>query len=196
MVSRILAVTGLMTIAPGVIAAQALPADCSTAAAPKQALEVSVGGAKFAPKAVKLRFDGLRKIGDNEFDSYRLALRSEDDMSPPMESEVVVVVRKGQSVDGKRFRMLPFKENSKQPALVEGMPEVQGWTFKDRPGKGNFNHAEHIGSMRLEFGKRQGDTIAGTIYLCVPKGQTTIFNKTPTKEESYAVGAFQARIDK
>ena len=49
--------------------------------------------------------------------------------------------------------------------------------------------------MRLEFGKRQGNTISGTIYLCVAKGQTSMFEKTPTKEDSYAVGTFQARVD-
>jgi hypothetical protein len=29
----------------------------------------------------------------------------------------------------------------------------------------------------------------------VAKGRTTIFNKTPTKEDSYAVGTFEARIE-
>ena len=193
--ARVLAVV-LAAALPGVAVAQALPADCSAAAAPKQALEVSVGGAKFSPKAVRLRADGARKYGDDEFDSYRLSLRSEDDLMPPMESEVVIIVRKGQSLEGKVFRRLPMKDIGKQPAPVQGLPEVQGWSFKDRPGRGDFNHVEHVASLRLEFGKRQGDTIGGSIYLCVPKGQTTIFNKTPTKEDSFAVGAFQARIER
>jgi hypothetical protein len=30
----------------------------------------------------------------------------------------------------------------------------------------------------------------------VAKGQTTMFDKTPTKEESYAAGRFEARIEK
>jgi len=196
MMLRFAGVGGLLAVIAGAAAAQALPADCSVAAAPKQALQVSVGGAKFTPKVVKLRGEGLRKYGDDEFDSYRLALRSEDDISPPMESEVVVIVRKGQGIDGRTFRRLPVKETRKQPAPVEGLPEVQGWSFKDRPGGGNFNHVEHVASMRLAFGKRKGDTIEGSIYLCVPKGQTTMFNKTPTKEDSFAIGAFQARIEK
>jgi hypothetical protein len=196
MIARVVGCCGLLAAFTGGAAAQTLPADCSVAAAPKQALQVSVGGAKFTPKAVKLRGEGLRKYGDDEFDSYRLSLRSEDDISPPMESEVVVIVRKGQSLEGKVFRRLPVKGAREQPAPVQGLPEVQGWSFKDRPGKGNFNHVEHVASMRLEFGKRKGDAIEGSIYLCVPKGQTTIFNKTPTKEDSFAVGTFQARIEK
>ncbi len=185
-----------LALAPGAGIGQALPPDCSVAGAPKQPLEVSVGGAKFTPKVAKLRADGARKYGDDEFDSYRLALRSEDELSPPMESEVVVIVRKGQAVDGKVFRKLPTKEIAKQPSPVPGLPEVQGWSFKNRPARGDFNHVEHIGSLRLEFGKRQGNTINGNIYLCVAKGQTTIFSKTPTKEDSYAVGTFQALIEK
>lgn len=198
---QILAVTGLLAVVTGLtLAAEAnaaqLPADCSTAAAPKQPIEVSVGGVKFAPKAIGLRFDGLRKMGDDEFDTYRLTLRNVDDIFAPLESEIVVIVRKGQQVDGKTFRKLPTKEIGKQPSPIPGVPEVQGWSFKDREGKGNFNHVEHVASLRLEFAKRQGDTITGSVYLCVPKGQTTIFNKTPTKEDSYAVGTFQARIEK
>jgi hypothetical protein len=185
----------ILATLPNAVIAQKLPDDCSTVTAPKQALEVSVGGARFTPKTVKLRSAGAMSYGEQQFDSYRLSLRSEDEISPPMEAEVTFLVRKGQGPDGKAFRRLPTKEIGKQPAPIQGLPEVQGWSFKNRPAKGDFNHVEHTGSMRIEFGKRQGDSINGSIYLCVAKGQTTIFDKTPTKEDSYAVGTFQARIE-
>ena len=106
-------------------------------------------------------------------------------------------MRKGERIDGRVFRRLPTKDRAKQPSASKQLTEleVQGWSFKNRPAKTDFNDAEHIGSLRLEFGQRKGTTISGNIYLCVAKGQTTIFNKTPTKEDAYAVGAFEARID-
>ena len=85
----------------------------------------------------------------------------------------------------------------KQPSASKNQSEleVQGWSFKNRPAKADSNHVGHLASLRLEFGQRKGDTISGNIYLCVAKGQTTMFDKTPTKEESYAAGTFQARIE-
>ena len=99
--------------------AQPLPADCSKAAAPKQPLEVSVGGVKFTPKSITLRSMGGMKVGDDEFDSYRLLLRSEDEFSPPLEGDVTVMVRKGDRIDGKVFRKLPLKDSSKQPRVAK-----------------------------------------------------------------------------
>lgn len=185
----------LLAISPGAGIAQKLPADCSTAAAPKQPLEISVRGTKFTPKSVKLRSAGGVTYGDEQFDTYRLSMRSEDELSPPLESEVTILVRKGQRIDGRVFRKLPTKETGKQPAPTKGLPEVQGWSFKNRPARTDSSHVEHVGSLRLEFGQRQGASINGNIYLCVAKGQTTIFDSTPTKEDSYAVGTFQARIE-
>jgi hypothetical protein len=185
----------LLAVFPLSGSAQQLPADCSKAAAPKQPLEVSVFGAKFTPKSVKLRPGNDIKSGDAEFDGYRLTISSDvDDFSPPQEATVSVLVKKGQRVDGKTFRKLAVKEIDKQPKASEGLPEVQGWGMKVRHTGVSTSHAEYLASMRLEFGKREGKTISGTIYLCVPKGQTSMFEKTPTKEDSYAVGTFQAQI--
>ena len=197
MLKRHFVIAALLSILPGAGNAQKLPADCSKAAAPKQPLEVSISGVKFAPKSVTLWSAGGMKVGDDEFDSYRLSLRSEDDLSPPLEADVTVIVRKGDRIDGKVFRKLPIKDSSRQPMVAKSDEvEVQGWQFRNRPGKTGFSHAELIGSLRLELGQRQGTTISGNIHLCVAKGQTTIFNSTPTAEDSYAVGTFQARIEK
>jgi hypothetical protein len=176
--------------------AQQLPADCSKAAAPKQPVEVSVLGARFTPKAVRLRLAGGMKSGDEQFDTYSLTFSSEEnDFSPPLVADLAVLVKKGQRVDGKVYRKLAVKDTDKQPLATEGVPEVQGWSMKNRPTGASFSHVEYLASMRLEFGKREGNTISGTIYLCVPKGQTSMFEKTPTKEDSYAVGTFQARVE-
>lgn len=175
--------------------AQKLPADCSAAAVPAQPVEVSIVGVKFAPKSIKLRAAGDVTSGDENFDSYRLSLSNEDNFSPPLEADMTVLLRKGQRVDGKMFRRLPTKETDKQPSPTPGLPEVQGWSLKNRPAQVDLSSVSYIGSLRVEFGKRQGNSINGKVYLCVAKGQTTMFVSTPTKEDSYAIGTFQARIE-
>ena len=175
---------------------QALPADCSSATVPAQPVSVSIAGTKFTPKVVKLRDAGGMTYGEAAYDTYRLALRSEDELSPPLEAEFVVLVKKGQAIDGRTFRKLAVKATDKQPAPTPGLPEVQGWSMKDRPGRTDFTSVSYLASLRIEFGKRQGNTIGGKIYLCVPKGQKTIFDSTPSKEDSSAIGTFQATIEK
>ena len=193
--ARSIVVAAVLAVLPFAGFAQQLPADCSKAAAPKQPLEVSVLGAKFTPKSVRLHRGNDITQGSEAFDGYRLTISSDvDDFSPPLETTISVLVKKGQSLDGKVFRKLAIKEIGKQPMAAEGLPEVQGWSMKNRPTGASFSHVEYLASMRLEFGKREGNTISGTIYLCIPKGQTSIFEKTPAKEDSYAVGTFQASI--
>jgi hypothetical protein len=186
----------LAVLFPGTGFSQALPADCSAATVPAQPLAVSIGGNKFTPKLVKLRNAGGMTYGDEAFDTYRLELKSEDDFSPPLEGDVTVLVRKGQRLDGKVFRKLPVKDTDKQPAPTKGLPEIQGWSLKDRPARNDLSHVSYIGSLRLEFGQRKGNTIGGKIYLCVAKGQKTIFDPTPSKEDSSAIGTFEATIEK
>lgn len=183
-------------IAPAAAFSQALPADCSKAAVPAQPVEVSIAGTKFKPKAIKLRQEGGMTYGEKPYDTYRLALRSEDDLSPPLEAEFVVLVRKGEPLDGRTFRKLAIKDTEKQPAPTPGLPEVQGWSLKNREGRVDFSHVSYLASLRIEFAKRQGDTIGGKVYLCVPKGQKTLFDKTPSKEDSSAAGTFTAKIEK
>lgn len=197
MKTKLIFAGAFLAVLPGPGIAQQLPADCSKATPPKQPLEVSVLGTKFTPKSVRLRRGNDIKSGDEAFDGYRLTISSDvDDFSPPLEADVAVLVKQGQRVDGKVFRKLAVKGIDKQPKAMDGLPEVQGWSMKNRPAKVSFSHVEYLASMRLEFGKREGDTIAGTITLCVAKGQTSMFEKNPTKEDSYAVGTFQARIEK
>jgi hypothetical protein len=122
-------------------------------------------------------------------------LRNEDDLFAPMEATVTVIVRKGQRIDGKTFRKLPTKSIDKQPSATSGLPEVQGWSMKNKNAKTDLSHVSYLGSLRLEFGQRQGNSIGGKIYLCVPKGQTTMFDKTPSRDDGFAVGTFQAKIE-
>jgi len=180
---------------PLAASAQALPADCSAATVPARSVELSIGGVKFAPKSIKLVAAGGMSLGEDKFDTYRLTFRNADDLFAPLEASVTVLVRAGQRIDGKVFRKLPVKETGKQPAPVQGIPEVQGWSMKNRDAKADFSHVSYLASLRLEFGQRQGNAITGKIHLCVPKGQTTMFDKTPSKEDSYAAGTFQATIE-
>ena len=185
----------LAALAPATGLAQALPADCSSAAVPAQPVAISIGGTVFSPKSVKLVSAGGMSSGDEHFDTYRLSFRNEDDLFAPLEADVTVMVRKGQRLDGKVFRKLPVKDTSKQPAPTSGLPEVQGWSMKNKNAKTDLSHVSYVASLRLEFGQRQGATIAGKIYLCVPKGQTSMFDSTPTKDDGFAIGTFQAKIE-
>lgn len=191
----ILSRIALATLLPVSAFAQGLPADCSGATVPAKPLEVSIAGARFAPKSVKLVAAGGVKIDNDQFDTYRLSLRNEDDLFAPQEAEVTVLLRKGQRVDGKTFRKLPTKSTDKQPGPTSGLPEVQGWSMKNKTAKTDLTSVSYIGSLRLEFGQRQGNSISGKIYLCVAKGQTTMFDKTPSKDDSSAIGTFQATIE-
>jgi len=103
-------------------------------------------------------------------------------------------VPKGQSVDGRVFRRLPDESISRQPMASKssGLPEVQGWSFANRKAGTRGSHVKYVASLRLEFGQPAGDKLGGTIYLCVPKGQKSTFDKTPTAADSYAIGAFEA----
>lgn len=192
---RLAILAAVAALIPGPGFSQALPADCSAAKVPAQPVEISILGAKFTPKSIKLRSSGGVTSGEDKFDTYYLTLRSEDSLFAPLEAEVAVIVRKGQRVDGKVFRKLPTKDSAKQPSPTEGLPEVQGWSVKNRKAQTDLSHVSYIGSLRLEFGQRQGKAIGGKIYLCVAKGQTSMFEKTPTKEDSFAVGTFQAAIE-
>lgn len=191
-----LAILAALAFCPATVLSQTLPADCSKATVPAKPVEISILGTKFTPKSVKLRDAGGMTYGDDSFDSYYLTFRNDDDIFAPLEAEFAVIVRKGQRLDGKVFRKLPTKDTDKQPSPTSGLPEVQGWSVKNRDAKTDQSHVSSIASLRIEFGQRQGDKIPGKVYLCVPKGQTTMFDKTPSPADSYAIGTFQATIQK
>ena len=175
------------------VAARAeLPADCSAAKPPAKPVEASIVGAKYAPSSVKLVVGGSMKSGDTELDMWRLALRSEDSVFAPLSVTVTVAVPKGQSLEGKVFRKLPVESTMDQPSVVKGLPEVQGWSYEDRKSGARGSHVKYLASLRLEFGRAEGKTLPGSIYLCVPKGQKSSFDKTPVAADSYAIGTFQA----
>jgi len=192
---RTLAVATLaITLAHGGASAAGLPADCSSAKPPAKPVEISIFGTSYAPKSVKLVKAGTMKSGDTVIDTWRLTLRSEDSVMAPLGMDVTVAVPKGQALDGKVFRRVPSNEISKQPAVSEGLPEVQGWSYEDRKAGIRGSHVKYVASLRLEFGKAQGKTLPGTLYLCVPKGQKSTFDKVPTAADSYAVGTFKATL--
>ena len=194
MTLRLLAATLAFALLRATAHAADLPADCSATKPPAQPVEASIGGATYTPDFVKLVRAGTMKSGNEAFDSWRLTLRNKDSVFAPLSMDVTVIVPNGQSVDGKVFRRLPTKTISKQPSASSGLPEVQGWSFADRKAATRGSHVKYVASLRLEFGQREGKTIGGTINLCVPKGQKSTFDKAPTTEDSYAIGAFEAML--
>ncbi len=148
---------------------------------------------KFTPKVV--RMEHYEDIGGDQTDTYKMWFRSTDAMLSPLEAEVAVIVRKGQRIDGKIFRQSPV-EVSKPPTPINGKPEIQNWAFKNRPADLYQSLVSgYIGSLRLEFGQRKGNVVSGSICLCLAKGQTTVFNSTPAKADSFVIGTFQAQIE-
>lgn len=79
---RLAIIAAVATLFPGPGFSQKLPADCSAAAVPAQPVAVSIGGTRFTPKSIKLRAAGGVTFGDEQFDTYRLSFRSEDELSP------------------------------------------------------------------------------------------------------------------
>jgi hypothetical protein len=165
MPNRLLTAALSFALTTGIAIAAVLPADCSA-----------------------------MKSGSEAFDTWRLTLRSEDSVMAPLGMDVTVAVPKGQALDGKVFRRLPKKSTSEQPSVSAGLPEVQGWSYEDRKAGARGSHVKYDASLRLEFGKAQGKTLPGAIALCVPKGQKSSFDKTPTAADSYAIGSFSATL--
>jgi hypothetical protein len=178
----------------GAVALAQPPADCSKlSAGPKDPAMVAVNGVTFIAKSALLaKIGGMS--GEIPRDTIELKLKSDNDFFSEREMSVAVTVPKGQRVDGRTFLMRPTNEMAKQVVAEPGLPEIQGFVFKDKANR--WSHVEYVASVRVEFGKRNEETITGNICVVIPRGQRSSFSpaEKPLEKENYAFGTFQATL--
>jgi hypothetical protein len=145
--------------------ALAAPADCSGAAIPATPVRGTIKGKAFVPTDVHVNFtrNGMG-VNDVQFDRYALDLDAGDIFN---ELSVDMLVPAGKPIDGRTYRQVQGGI-SKQPMAAEGTPEIQGWDLQYDPAGVNTNFGLDDGTLRVEWGRRSGDSIPGKIYFCVP----------------------------
>lgn len=175
--------------------AGSMPADCSTGAIPNTPAALFLDAAKTPLPVTDVVEAGSISSGEGtpKWISYRLTLHDTDDIFAPVEIDVTVLVAEGATLDGKTFRMPP-NGAGEPPSVEPGTPEVQGWSVEDKKRSVDLNHVQVDASLRLEFGKRTGDTLPGTLRLCVPGAQKQRVGKDVVKEAVEVVGSFAATV--
>jgi hypothetical protein len=145
--------------------ALAAPADCSGAAIPATPVKGSVKGKAFVPTDIHVTFtkNGMG-VNGKQFDRYALDLDAGDIFN---ELSVDMLVPAGKPIDGRTYRQVPGDIGT-QPMAAEGTPEVQGWDLQYDPAGVNTNFGLDEGTLRVEWGRRSGDSIPGKIYFCAP----------------------------
>lgn len=192
----LLAVCLLLLVAPRALAEKP-KLDCSTKPGPDKPVSLSIdGNAQPLPVAEFALQQGM-SVNEEEFEVFRVNLRDVEGLFSPVEVEFSVLVPKGQTVDGKTFRLLPVKDMEKQPTPVKGegawLPEVQSIEVRSDPAGIDYEHGV-LASMRLEFGKREGEKMPGRVNLCIAAGQTDeVFLPQPT-QAIVVEGTFAAKI--
>lgn len=166
-------------------ASQAAPADCSTAGFPAGAVHGELAGKPFAPKTVTLQKSGSMATGGKKFDTWTLHFEQpEGDVSFGLSADVQFLLPAGESPAGHALRSVPGGID-RQPAVVKGLPEVQGWEFSDFDADVDVDSDDVEGSsLRVEFGKAAGKTMPGRIYLCAPVDKKTWLGGSFTADTS------------
>jgi hypothetical protein len=148
--------------------AAAMPADCSKAKVPTGPVKGAVQGKPFVPTQARLNPAGTMSQDHTVFDTYRLYLKKPEGDVRSATADVTFLVPKGQRPDGRTFRQVPGSI-SDQPMASEGLPEIQGWSFNDDATGAHVTSVfTEKSSLQVNFAKRMGTKIAGTIYLCAP----------------------------
>lgn len=150
----------------------ATPADCSTAAFPAGPAHGQLGGKPFTPKTVTLQKTGALSSNGAQFDTWTLKFQQpEGDVSFGREAELQFLLPAGKAPAGRTFRRVPGGTDQ-QPAVTQGIPQVQGWDLSDFNADIDLDSntsGNAAGSLRVVFGKAAGATLPGRIYLCAPK---------------------------
>jgi hypothetical protein len=154
--------------------------DCSKGPIPSTPVSGTVGGKPFVPNDVTIHAtrNGFGMNGTN-FDTYELSIQSGGIFNA---FTAHFLVPSGAHVDGRTFRVLLTDSISAQPAVLEGVPEVQGWDLQLEAANVDTDFTQDIASMRIEVGHRRGGTIPGGVIVCVPSSKSSI------------AGTFNARI--
>jgi len=177
--------------------AESVPTDCSKDAAPEGALTLKIGDRAAPLTVARMRSQQEMSIDEESFEVFALSLRDAESISPPHEVAVSVMVKKGESLDGKTFRRLPVDDMKQQPTPVTGegmwMPEEQSIEVNAEAEGIEYEHGV-LSSVRIEFGKREGELVPGRIRLCIAAGRK---DETFLPEPTQAVvveGKFEARL--
>jgi len=145
--------------------ARAMPADCSSAAIPATPVKGTVKGKAFVPTDIHVTFtkNGMG-VNGVQFDRYALAFDAGDIFN---ELSVDMLVPAGKPIDGRAYRQVPGDIGT-QPMAAEGTPEVQGWDLQFEAAGVNTNFGLDEGTLRVEWGRRSGDSLPGRIHFCAP----------------------------
>lgn len=201
MARRTIAIFAVLATLPAAARA-AEPKDCSAEPAPGGALVLRIDDQSHPLTVARVRSQQKTSIGGEEdgsierFEVYAFSIRDAESIFPPHEVEVSVLVRDGESLDGKVFRQLPTADPQKQPTPVKAagawLPEVQSASVSSEPDGIDYEHGV-VASVRMELGKRSGDVQAGKLRLCIAPGQTDeTFLPAPTRA-IVVEGAFEAK---
>jgi hypothetical protein len=176
-------------------------ADVSGAAVPGKPASGRVGGQPFKMDEARLLVLGLNTASDkgaivDRAQAYHLELRQGREFFADQEFKIAFATDVGKPLDGLEFRWKPYKfgteEDRKQrfPHPNKGTSVGRGIiavfiTSKGPNGQSKSDNFMNEVSIRLVFGKRQGNSINGWIYLTLPD-----------KDRSFVAGTFTAKIEK
>jgi hypothetical protein len=148
------------------LATHAAAADCSNAAIAGTPVKGMVKGHAFVPTDIHVDFtkDGM-EVNGSKFDRYVLALDAGDIFN---EFTLDMLVPLGKPVDGRIYRLVPGGIY-KQRMAAEGAPEIQGWDIEFKAADVNTNLGLTEATLRIEWGKKTGDTIPGKLIFCAPE---------------------------
>jgi hypothetical protein len=186
-----------VVLALGADAARAdKPKDCSTGAIPDTPATLAIGTEKIPLPFAEMVLAGSMSSGDDspKYITWRLELHDSANLFAPVEVDFTVLIKEGETFDGKLFRRVPSEEISDQPSPESGMPEVQGWSVEHEDRGLDVNHVLVVASLRLELGKRAGDVIPGKVRLCVPGAQKQKIGSDVVADAIEVVGTFQAKV--
>jgi hypothetical protein len=159
----------------------AAPHDCTTGPIADHPVSGTVNGKPFKPNKVTFHInkDGMES-GDAKFDRYDLSIQTDGIFN---EATVDMLVPLNKKPDGRTFRVLPVDSIGAQPAAANGIPEVQGWEIQLEAAGVDVSFTDGTAAIRVEWGARKGDTLAGKIHFCVPSVKADIEGSFVAKEE-------------
>jgi hypothetical protein len=188
---------GLLLATAPVAFAEAPKTDCSTTPGADAPVTLSIDGNPQPLPVAEFAKQQEMSMDEESFEVFRVNLRDVAGLFSPVEIEASVLVKKGETVDGKTFRQLPTDDMKKQPSPLKqegaALPEVQSLEVRSDPAGFDYQHGI-LASMRLEFGKRDGEKLPGRIHLCIAGGQTDdVFQPQPT-QTVIVEGTFVAKL--
>jgi hypothetical protein len=195
-ISATLGVCLLLVAAPRAFA-EAPKLDCSTKPGPDKPVSLRIDANAQPLPIAEFAKQQEMSMNEEEFEVFRVNLRDVEGLFSPVEVELSVLVKKGETVDGKTFRQLPVDDMKLQPSPVKSegawIPEVQSVEVRSDPAGIDYEHGV-LASMRLEFGKRNGENLPGRVHLCIAAGQKDdVFLPQPT-QSILVEGTFVAKI--